>query len=170
MKTKQPTNKSLADFQDVRDESIKLSQIANQRRDLDAKIMSVQVRIANGATTQHESVLAGATAVLAGRALDQTVTDNTAEMHILQYQRDIIGEAERLQSLKLQAVHEKVSAAIANGAMAAYGAVVQRALDAAKTMLEIGDELAEWNSTLSHEQVTSLDGGQRRLIMTPAPA
>jgi len=41
MKTKQPTIKSLNDFQDVRDESIKLSQIANQRRDLDAKIMSV---------------------------------------------------------------------------------------------------------------------------------
>ena len=54
--------------------------------------------------------------------------------------------------------------------MAAYGAVVQRALDAAKTMLEIGEELTKLNATLSREQVTSFDGGQRRLIMTPAPA
>jgi len=51
------------------------------------------VRIANGATTQHESVAAGATAVLDGRALDHKVTDDTTEMRTLQHPHDIIGES-----------------------------------------------------------------------------
>ena len=72
-----------------------------------------------------------------------------------------------MQSLKLQEARDKASAAIANGAMAAYGERVQRALRAAEALLAVGDELAELNAALRAQGVSSFDGCQRRLVGLP---